>query len=347
MFAGIYYNLTHQFWSMAHALEYYLRDTYTGRIAASFWELLAELWYFVVLGALVSTLVWRFLPKQKIRTLLERRTASSIVAASLLGLISPMCTFAAIPIVGNLIAMGLPAAPLVAFMMASPLMNPALFVYTAGAIGPEMAIARTLTALSLGLAAGFSTRLVARWGLLVFDGLATAKVPQPLYPAVAGGAARTPWMELRLLARRFREDLTFIAKFFSLGILIAALVQTFLTRDMILVAVGPGSKWAVPSAVALGVPLYACGGGSIPIVETMMQMGMTAGAALAFFIAGPATKFSTLAVLAGVFGRRLLAFYLVFMVGGALLWGYGYPFSSDELSFSEQPQAQYQDLVAD
>ena len=38
--------------------------------------------------------------------------------------------------------MGVPAAPLVAFVVASPLMNPALFVYTAGTISMEMAVAR-------------------------------------------------------------------------------------------------------------------------------------------------------------------------------------------------------------
>ena len=87
----------------------------------------------------------------------------------------------------------------------------------------------------------------------------------------------------------------------------------------------------MPMAVALGVPLYACGGGSIPIVEIMMQMGMTSGAALAFFIAGPATKFSTLAVLGTVFGRRLLFCYLALMLSGALFWGLVYPFQRSEL----------------
>ena len=343
----IYISLAHQLWRLEHMLDFYFQHTYTGRIAAAFWELLAELWYFVILGALVSALVWRYLPKHRIRDLLERRTNSSIVVASVLGLISPMCTFAAIPIVGSLIAMRLPAAPLIAFMMASPLMNPALFVYTAGAIGLEMAIARTLTALSIGLAAGFLTRLVQRGGLLHFDDLAVEKVPQPFYPAVAGGSSRTRWMELQILTRRFKEDLFFIAKFFTLGLFVAALIQTFLTREMVLVAVGPGSKWAVPAAVAMGVPLYACGGGTIPVIETMIQMGMTAGAALAFFTAGPATKFSTLAVLVGVFGRRLLAFYLVVMIGGALLWGYSYPFSTQALSIAAERDAQYENLVVE
>ena len=85
------------------------------------------------------------------------------------------------------------------------------------------------------------------------------------------------------------------------------------------------------TSVALGVPLYACGGGSIPVIDSMMQMGMTRGAALAFFISGPATKFSTLSVFGTVFGSRLLGLYLAVMLVGALIWGWVYPFSGGPL----------------
>jgi hypothetical protein len=59
--------------------------------------------------------------------------------------------------------------------------------------------------------------------------------------------------------------------------------------------------------------------------------GHDTGAALAFFISGPATKFSTLSMLTAVFGKRLLGLYLIVMLGSALLWGYTYPFTSSYL----------------
>ena len=124
-------------------------------------------------------------------------------------------------------------------------------------------------------------------------------------------------------------DLAFISKWFSVGILIASLAGALLSPEMVRAVLGAGSRWSVPAAVALGVPLYACGGGALPIVETMVQMGMTPGAALAFFIAGPATKFHTLSTLGAVFGRRMLLWYLVVMIVGALLWGHLYPFPED------------------
>jgi len=314
--------LYHPLWQAASIAEHYLRNTYTLRVLANFWDLAAQLWYFVVLGALLSTLAWRYLPKTRIRRTLQQRANGSIVASTLLALISPLCTFAAIPVAGRLINMGVPAAPLVAFVVASPLMNPALFVYTAGTISMEMAVARLVTAASVGLLAGFATQSALR--RLTF----AVRTAVPAESSTANTDGRS---EARILAQRFRADLLFIAKFFGLGIFIAALVKTFLSQELVLALVGPGSVWAVPVAVALGVPLYACGGGSIPIVESMMQMGMSPGAALGFFIAGPATKFSTLTMLGAVWGRRILLFYLGLMLVGALFWGFLYPFGGENI----------------
>ena len=323
----LYHTLTYPLWQAASIAEYYLRDTYTLRVLASFWDLVAQLWYFVVLGALFSTLAWRYLPKTRLRRTLQQRANGSIVAATLLALISPLCTFAAIPVTGRLINMGVPAAPLVAFVVASPLMNPSLFVYTAGTIGVEMAVARLITAASVGLLAGFAAQSALRRCLTFAT---RTPIPPESSPGVAGDSSQS-LSEIRALAQRFRGDLLFIAKFFGLGIFIAALVKTFLSQEFVLALVGPRSVWAVPVAVALGVPLYACGGGSIPIVDSMMQMGMSPGAALGFFIAGPATKFSTLTMLGAVWGRRILLFYLGLMLVGALFWGFLYPFDSEHI----------------
>ncbi len=303
------------------AVQTAFQDTYTGRIAAVCWDLLGQMWYFVLTGALLSTLAWRFLPRGQVGRVLSRR--GSILVAAFLALVSPLCTFAAIPVVGSLLATGAPPAPLLAFLVASPLMNPSLFVYTAGALGWEMALARVLTAFSLGAVAGLGTQLALRRGLLDFSGVAIDPAPAPVL---------APGGELRVLAQRLGKDLVFIGKYFALGIFIAALTKTFLSADLVRDWLGPGSRWGVPLAVGMGIPLYACGGGTIPIVQMMMNLGMSPGAALAFFIAGPATKFPTLAVLGAVFGRRLLGYYLVVVLAGALFWGYVYPFGGEAVA---------------
>ena len=300
-----------------------LAGTRTGAVGSQFFELVAELWYWLIVGAFLSALASHYLPRTRLGDLLSRHRVSSIVGATLLGLVSPLCTFAAIPVVSRVLRSGVPAPPLIAFLFASPLMNPALFAYTYGALGIEMAVARTVTALGIGLTAGFGTHLLQARGTLAVDLL-----PREHPVAVAGGSA-APVSVAPGLGRRFLGDLGFITRWFTLGVLLAAVSATFLSTELVSSVLGSGSRWSVPAGVVLGVPLYACGGGAIPIVETMIRLGMTPGAALAFFIAGPATKFHTIGTLGAVFGRRVLIWYLVVMISGALASGYLYPFSDD------------------
>lgn len=321
-------------WVLVDRVAGVLEYTYTGAVLANSWDLVAQLWPYVAIGALLSVLARHHLPGERFKTALSRRVNGSIVVAALLGLVSPLCTFAAIPVVGALLATGFPAAPLMAFLICSPLMNPALFVYTYGAIGLEMAIARVVTALCMGLVAGFGTRLACNRGILDFE---MASQLRRTHPAAAGGSGPRPrggggLRDLGIALRDYPGELAFIAKYFSLGILVASLATVLLSQDLIVAVVGPGSPWAVPLAVVMGVPLYACGGGAIPVVDTMLGMGMTPGAALAFFTAGPATKFSTLSVFVAVFRRRLLGWYLALMLGGAVLFGYLYPFQDSYLN---------------
>lgn len=324
----IYAAIRNSLWRIIAQIEYYLEGTYTGAVLAAFWDLLSDLWYYLILGAAVSVLASRLIPKGRVSSFLKRREGLSILVCTLIGLISPMCTFAAIPFVGALLAVGMPAPPLMAFLVSSPLMNPSLFVYTAGMIGLEMAIARTVSALLLGLAAGYVAHLLVLRRVIDFSkGLSPGRAMghhHRAHSAHAGGAPSSTWREARTLGMEFGSLLWFIGRYFLLGLFIASLVQVLVSPEWVISLIGPGRRWSVLVAVGMGVPLYACGGGSIPIIEVLMGMGMGSGAALAFFLAGPATKISTVLTLNAVVNRRVMALYLAVTLVGAALMGYVY-----------------------
>ena len=226
----------------------------------------------------------------------------------------------------------MPAPPLMAFLIASPLMNPSLFIYTAGVLGIQMAFARTTSAFLLGLIAGWITHIAVAKGWIDFGETLNEKRLLSPYPVVAGGAPETVGEMAFAFIREFFDTLIFIGKYFLLGIVIAALVQVFLSPDWIASLVWRGQSWSILIAVALGIPLYACGGGSIPVIEVLIRFGMSPGAALAFFISGPATKIQTVITIDAVMKRRVLLLYLTIMLGGAAIFGYLYNFIASDLS---------------
>jgi uncharacterized membrane protein YraQ (UPF0718 family) len=71
----------------------------------------------------------------------------------------------------------------------------------------------------------------------------------------------------------------------------------------------------------LGIPLYACGGGTIPLIHALMGKGMSTGAALAFFIVGPATRIAPLVALSTIIRPSFIGIYILMLFAFAVLSG--------------------------
>ncbi len=59
---------------------------------------------------------------------------------------------------------------------------------------------------------------------------------------------------------------------------------------------------------------YACGGGTIPLLQMWMIDGMSLGSATAFMITGPATKLTNLGALKIVLGTKRFVLYIIFVM---------------------------------
>jgi len=312
----------HLVWMLLSKLHYYFAGTYTHRVAAAAWDLSMQLWYSLVLGIVATALISLFWRKSEIAAFLQRSRRRSIITATLVGLVSPVPTYVAIPLVAALYTVGVPIAPLFAFLVASPLMNPLLFSLTAGAFGYEMAVARVLSAVALGITAGAVTQaLVTRGRLGEF-----LREGQKAEKALVWGdpAARSVRSYALEFSNHLYRNTKFISKYFFLGIITAAAAKALIPTNWIIETVGNQRTLSVLVAVAAGVPLYACGGGTIPVMQTLQQLGMDKGAILAFFISGPATKLSTLVALKAAVRTGVFLLYLAIGLLGASVFGYLY-----------------------
>ena len=74
-------------------------------------------------------------------------------------------------------------------------------------------------------------------------------------------------------------------------------------------------------AATIGVPLYMCGGGTIPLLQQWLVDGMSMGSAAAFMITGPATKITNLGAVKIVLGWKRFALYLLHTM--AFAWATG------------------------
>jgi len=286
------------------------------------WHTLVNLFPYLAAGVLIGELL-KFTSWTKI---IYKWTSKSpfvaVLAASVIGAVSPLCTYGTIPVVIELYKSGVHIAPLVTFLAASSLINPQLFIMTAGGIdgiGLEMALVLTGAIILIGLALGLLTylvprRYIVRKNIALYDG--------------GGGNIINREKKLFIVGQYFincAKNLKNVGFYMLIGILIGAAVELYIPKVWIHNALGTGQGVrSILFASLLGVPLYACGGGAIPLVNKMMQNGMGKGSGLAFFIVGSATRPAPIAAMAILFTPLFLVAYCVFLIAASVLIGLMY-----------------------
>lgn len=233
-----------------------------------------------------------------------------IFAASALGIASPLCIYGTIPIAASFSKGGMKDDWLAAFMMSSILLNPQLIIYSA-AMGKTALTVRMLSCFLCGSLAGVLVRIFYhRKSFFDFSGFDEAK-----------SRDSDPNLFLRFL-KNFGRNVKATGLYFFVGIVLSALFQRYVPAEFVSRLFGKNEGFGVLMAATIGVPLYACGGGTIPLLQAWLYDGMSMGSAAAFMITGPATKITNLGAVKIIFGVRRFLLYLAFVMVFSLITGF-------------------------
>ena len=262
-------------------------------------------WYWV-LGMAIGSAVSVF-AKDRIHGLFARMKDAKwglfgILPACLLGVASPLCMYGTIPIAASFSKQGMRHDWLAAFMMASILLNPQLVIYSA-ALGTTALTVRIVSCFLCGCTAGVLIWIFYR-NRPFFD-----------FTGFEERASRDtdPNLLLRYLKNLWR-NVKATGLYFLFGILLSALFQRYVPQNLMADVFGGNKAWGVLMAATIGVPLYACGGGTIPLLQEWLWQGMSLGSAAAFMLTGPSTKITNLGALKIVLGFKRFILYLAFVV---------------------------------
>ena len=118
-----------------------------------------------------------------------------------------------------------------------------------------------------------------------------------------------------------RRNIRAAEGWFFMGIVLSALFQRYVPAEVMTDLFGVNQAFGVLMAAAIGVPLYACGGGTIPLLQGWLLDGMSMGSAAAFMITGPATKITNMGAVKIVLGIRRFVIYIVYVILFSLLAG--------------------------
>jgi len=259
------------------------------------------------------------------------RESRMIVFAALLGGLAPFCSCEVIPFIAALLAAGTPLSAVMAFWLASPLMDPAMFSITAGQLGFEFALAKTAAAVALGLFGGFVTMSLAK--SVVFSdplreksqvgGCCGVKAPFSAKPVWAFWGDKTR----RIMFRETTlENAAFLLKWLALAYVLEALMIHYVPAEWVATFLGGEGLQPIALGALVGAPAYLNGYAAVPLVDALLQQGMAPGAAMSFMIAGGVSCIPAAIAVWALVKPRVFAAYLGLAMVGSFFAGVAWQF---------------------
>ncbi len=245
---------------------------------------------FLVLGVALSAAITAFVPPSFWNRVLPRRPYAAVPVAGVAGLVLPGCECASVPVASGLMSRGVTPAAALAFLLASPAINPIVLVATAVAFPgqPLMVLARFAASLAVAVLAGWVWQFLGRPGWL--------RIPAPAAP---DGASR--WTAF---LSAMRHDFLHAGGFLVIGGLTAATMNVVIPRSW-LTSLGEIPWLSVLVLALLAVLLSICSEADAFVAASLTTFSPTAK--LAFLVVGPMVDLKLIALQAGTFGRAFAA----------------------------------------
>lgn len=287
-------------------------------------------WPFLLLGIMSAAALKVYVGTERVAALFRRRTGMAVIGSVGAAVATPFCSCGTTAVVLSMLASAVPWAPIVAFMVASPLTSPDELFLSAGLFGWPFALLFFGGSVVLGLAGGGVAFVAERAGLLAGQarfvaartetGSAPSEVSR-LAPSLGPGAAAAAEFGLRVDRWRLRElgrealvlgrrMLVLFVGFAAIGYAAIAIVPTAWLTTLL----GGSSPISIVLAATLGIPFYLSTEASLPLVASLMQGGMGTGPAMAFLVTGAGTS------VGAISGGLLIARWRVLAIVVGVLW---------------------------
>ncbi len=254
------------------------------------------------------------------------REGRMIIMAALLGGLSPFCSCQVIPFVAAMLALGVPLSAVMAFWLSSPLMDPGMFLVTAGTLGTEFAIGKTLAAVILGIGGGAVTMLARKSPVFAdplrerpqVGGCCGVKAPYEGTPVWRfwGDAERRDTFRVSIM-----DNAYFLLKWLTLAYVLESVMLAYIPADLIAGVLGGDGLKPIFLGALVGAPAYLNGYAAVPLVDALLTQGMAPGAAMSFVIAGGVSCIPAAVAVWALVKPRVFAAYIGFAIIGAMLGG--------------------------
>jgi len=271
--------------------------------SATFVSLVLEGLPFLLLGALVSSILHFYVPDSFFTKLNRLGIFLGIFAALLLGLFIPLCECAIIPVAARMIKKGLSPSIGLSFLFAAPIINPITIFSTYSAFSPDLsfAILRSLGGAVIVLIVGLFIRYIFKDKITVKNLKGDSEHTCNHH--------KTHSSKIGKISNHTLTEFTGLALFFIAGSFIASMLKTYAPQKLIL-SLGSDPITSIIAMMILAFVLSICSQADAFIAQSFYGI-FSKASLLSFMIYGPMLDIKNTAVLLRHFEKKLVITLMV------------------------------------
>jgi len=286
------------------------------------------LWFFMGIFLKISLLLLlviflagiarSYFSPEKTRKALEGKSLfAGNVLAGLLGIVTPFCSCSAIPLFLAFVEAGIPLGVVFSFLIASPMINEVAVIMLFGLFSWKVGL--------IYISAGLTIAIISGWII------GKLKLERWLQDWVLKARFETNGTEISSLNfnDRIKIGIEAVKDVFSkiwlyliVGIAVGAMVHGYVPEDYLASLMDKSQWYSVPVSVLIGVPLYSCSAGAVPIASALIEKGIPLGTALAFMMSVIAISLPELIILKKVLKLPFILTFIAIITTGIISVGY-------------------------
>jgi uncharacterized membrane protein YraQ (UPF0718 family) len=293
----------------------------TGQFANSLQFFIAtslKMFLLLVLVIFIMGIVRSYFSPDKTRKVLEGKPLlAGNSMAGILGIVTPFCSCSAIPLFLGFIEAGIPLGVTFSFLIAAPLINEVAVIMLIGLFGWKTGILYVLSGLIIAILSGWIIgkmkleKWVQNWVYTIKSG--TQQITEPALT-----------LEQRIICGydAVTQILSGIWLYILIGIAVGSAIHGYIPQNYLVSVMDNASWYSVPLSVLIGIPLYSCSAGAVPIAFTLIDKGVPLGTALAFMMSVIGLSLPEMIILKKVLKIRLILLFVGILSLGMILVGY-------------------------
>jgi uncharacterized membrane protein YraQ (UPF0718 family) len=283
-----------------------------------FWEMLKISGVWLMFSFLICGVLHAFLRPEALQQSLGNKKVFSLVKSTVSGMLLPICSCGVVPLALGLYYSGAYLGPTLAFLVATPVINPAALIMSYALLGREIA--------TIYLICGFILPMITGWTANCLGG---NEIVSPAALKQGESRVRVQTDTPRLLDRlksgliwSFQDLAVQTCRFILLGTAFAAILFAIMPTSFIQDYLSEPKFISLLGAALLGAVMYVCALGHIPFIAALVAAGTAPGIAITFLLSGVATNLPEIISIWKLIGKRAVVIYTSSVVLFGLAAGY-------------------------